>query len=96
MFAAFLFSQLVHTNIIGNRLMIFGTPYVSCYIAIIHAYLAEDVDTSRYPFSLLVGESCMHVVGALVYVLRIPERWYPGSFDIWVSTYYCFHSMSLA
>lgn len=28
---------------------------------------------------------CLYILGALFYALRVPERFFPGKFDIWVS-----------
>jgi len=73
------------------RLIIFGILYSSCYIPIVHAYLADDVDTTEYPILFLTSESIMHIVGAFFYVTRIPERYFPGSFDIWGASHQLFH-----
>lgn len=27
---------------------------------------------------------CLYILGALFYALRVPERFFPGKFDIWV------------
>jgi len=27
----------------------------------------------------------LYIVGAIIYAVRIPERLFPGKFDIWVS-----------
>ena len=32
----------------------------------------------------LILMSVLYVTGALIYAFRIPERFYPGRFDIWV------------
>jgi hypothetical protein len=29
---------------------------------------------------------CLYILGALFYALRVPERFFPGKFDIWVSS----------
>ena len=29
----------------------------------------------------------MYVTGAAIYASRVPERWFPGVFDIWVSSF---------
>lgn len=29
----------------------------------------------------------LYILGALLYALRVPERWFPGKFDIWVSIF---------
>lgn len=38
---------------------------------------------------LLMG--CLYVCGACFYMSRIPERLFPGKFDIWVSSHQVFH-----
>ena len=30
-------------------------------------------------------------LGAAIYALRVPERWYPGAFDLWFSSHQLFH-----
>lgn len=39
-------------------------------------------------FTFILG--LLYILGALLYALRVPERWFPGKFDIWVNirTYY--------
>lgn len=36
-------------------------------------------------FSRLLMIGLLYIMGALLYALRVPERWFPGKFDIWVS-----------
>lgn len=36
--------------------------------------------------SILVG--ILYILGALIYALRVPERFYPGKFDLTVSIYH--------
>ncbi len=38
---------------------------------------------------LLMG--CLYICGTCFYVTRIPERFFPGKFDIWVSSHQVFH-----
>ncbi|CAG8600144.1 739_t:CDS:2 [Paraglomus brasilianum] len=38
---------------------------------------------------LLMGG--MYIAGALIYGARVPERWFPGTFDIWGSSHQIFH-----
>lgn len=33
----------------------------------------------------LIGMAILYIIGATVYSARIPERLFPGRFDIWVS-----------
>ena len=34
----------------------------------------------------LVLMATLYIVGAVIYAVRIPERIFPGKFDIWVSS----------
>ncbi|TVY78554.1 ADIPOR-like receptor SPBC12C2.09c [Lachnellula suecica] len=38
-----------------------------------------------------VGEAIFYLLGALIYSIKIPERWNPGLFDIWGSSHQIFH-----
>ncbi|KAL3270949.1 hypothetical protein HHI36_021454 [Cryptolaemus montrouzieri] len=38
----------------------------------------------------------LYVIGALFYTLRVPERFFPGKFDIWLSSHQIFHVFVLA
>lgn len=31
------------------------------------------------------GTGLLYILGAMFYALRVPERWFPGKFDLWVS-----------
>ncbi len=37
-----------------------------------------------------------YVVGAMVYLFQIPERWWPGTFDLWFSSHQIWHLMIIA
>ncbi|EME41550.1 hypothetical protein DOTSEDRAFT_73832 [Dothistroma septosporum NZE10] len=41
--------------------------------------------------SWLVGQGALYIAGATIYAARVPERWRPGSFDIWGSSHQIFH-----
>jgi len=36
----------------------------------------------------------LYIIGAVVYAARVPERIWPGRFDIWVSHLHCKHKAS--
>lgn len=42
-------------------------------------------DISRASLGWLVLMGLLYILGAMFYALRIPERWFPGKFDLWVS-----------
>jgi adiponectin receptor len=33
----------------------------------------------------------LYLVGAFLYSARIPERWFPGTFDLWLHSHQIFH-----
>jgi adiponectin receptor len=43
-------------------------------------------DISRASLGWLVLMGLLYILGAMFYALRIPERWFPGKFDLWVSS----------
>ncbi|KAG0179752.1 hypothetical protein DFQ28_002241 [Apophysomyces sp. BC1034] len=51
--------------------------------------LSRSFDTIALANMIIMGAS--YVIGALIYGYRIPERWYPGSFNIWLSSHQIFH-----
>ncbi|VFR00010.1 unnamed protein product [Cuscuta campestris] len=52
----------------------------------------EAVHTTRY--EVLMG--ALYGIGALVYALRVPERWMPGKFDIAGHSHQLFHVLVVA
>ena len=42
----------------------------------------DTINTSAVWWLFLM--SVLYIAGALIYAFRIPERFYPGRFDIWV------------
>lgn len=42
-------------------------------------------DISRASLGWLILMGLLYILGAMFYALRIPERWFPGKFDLWVS-----------
>jgi len=42
-------------------------------------------------FGWLILMAFMYIAGATIYAMRIPERLWPGKFDIWFSSHQIFH-----
>lgn len=40
---------------------------------------------SQASLGWLILMGCLYILGALFYALRVPERFFPGKCDIWVS-----------
>ena len=45
----------------------------------------KAVDQVAIGWLLLMG--CLYITGALLYAVRIPERFFPGKLDIWVRNF---------
>ena len=55
-------------------------------IPFIHYVLSEEGGWDMvFPLQWLVLMAAIYIVGALIYGARIPERFWPGNFDIMVS-----------
>ncbi|KAI8820515.1 hemolysin-III related-domain-containing protein [Fimicolochytrium jonesii] len=46
---------------------------------------------SAVSFWYLIAMAACYLIGAFIYASRVPERWYPGSFDIWGHSHQIFH-----
>ena len=46
----------------------------------------KAVHEAQIPWLILMG--ILYITGALLYAMRIPERFFPGKVDIWVSIAY--------
>ncbi|KAI9490337.1 hemolysin-III related-domain-containing protein [Zychaea mexicana] len=59
----------------------------------LHGVIIYGFGNSADTISLwnLVLMAVAYVGGALIYGCRIPERWYPGSFNIWFASHQIFH-----
>ncbi len=44
----------------------------------------------------LVTSGALYIVGALLYAMRVPERFYPGRFDYLGASHQIFHCLILA
>ena len=70
--------------------VIFGLYGVVPSIHILLRDGPEKVQTAFAPWGLLLM-AVMYIFGAGLYVLRIPERFFPGRFDVWGSSHQWFH-----
>lgn len=41
----------------------------------------------NFPIRKISLMALCHLSGAAIYVLRVPEKFWPGTFDIWVSEF---------
>lgn len=79
------------------RAMMFVAMGLSAVFPVVHGVQAFGIDYLNKTIALpwLVSHGILYIVGAAIYATRIPERWYPGSFDIWGSSHQIFHVLIL-
>lgn len=75
--------------------MAFG---LSGVVPAIHYMLMEGLlsKISRHSIGWLVLMGTLYILGAIVYTLRIPEKWFPGKCDIWLQSHQIFHVLVIA
>ncbi|KAL3316985.1 Adiponectin receptor protein 1 [Cichlidogyrus casuarinus] len=75
------------------RAALFVTLGASGVIPCLHfIHLAGFWDAILFPpLGWLVLMAILYVTGAVIYAMRIPERWSPGRFDIWFQSHQIFH-----
>lgn len=50
----------------------------------LHYILSDDIRVTLFYASWLILMAAFYIGGAIIYALRIPERFLPGYFDLWV------------
>ncbi|XP_055848557.1 adiponectin receptor protein isoform X2 [Episyrphus balteatus] len=80
------------------RAGVFMSFGLSGVIPAIHYLLMEGWinSISRASLGWLVLMGLLYIIGALLYALRVPERWFPGKFDIWFQSHQLFHILVIA
>lgn len=66
----------------------FLTFGLSGIIPAVHYTLIEGFDyaITRASMGWLILMGALYVIGALLYAVRVPERFFPGKCDLWVSS----------
>lgn len=68
------------------RAVIFVGLASSGVVPIAHVAIIEGIKgLDKYPLSNILVTSAAFSAGTVVYVYRIPEKQFPGLFDVWVS-----------
>lgn len=75
------------------RAAVFMTFGLSGIIPAIHFGVVEGWFTkvSQQSLGWLILMGVLYIFGALLYALRVPERWFPGKCDIWFHSHQIFH-----
>ncbi|KAH8383561.1 hypothetical protein KR009_009314 [Drosophila setifemur] len=80
------------------RAGVFMSFGLSGVIPAIHYSIMEGwfSQMSRASLGWLILMGLLYITGALLYALRVPERWFPGKFDIWGQSHQIFHILVIA
>ncbi|XP_073819155.1 adiponectin receptor protein-like isoform X2 [Musca autumnalis] len=89
------FSEPAFRPLRAGVFMCFG---LSGVIPAIHYGVMEgwfsQISQSSLGWLVLMG--FLYILGALLYALRVPERWFPGKFDLWFQSHQLFHILVIA
>ncbi|PKY38826.1 putative hemolysin-III channel protein Izh2 [Rhizophagus irregularis] len=80
------------------RASLFIAMGLSAFVPLIHAIFIYGIqlcfDVISLKWLLLMG--ALYITGAVIYGARVPEKWYPGTFDIYGSSHQIFHFFVIA
>jgi len=79
------------------RAAMFVAMGLSAVFPVVHGLQTRGVEilNKTIAFPWLAGHGILYIVGATIYATRVPERWYPGKFDIYCSSHQIFHVLVL-
>ena len=62
-------------------------------VPFVHIYMRDGYTYSSNAYSLwgIVAMAATYIGGGALYAFRIPERFWPGKFDVWASSHQIFH-----
>ena len=80
------------------RATMFVAMGLSAVIPVIHGLRLYGIEgmEDRIGLRWLVAQGITYILGASIYARRIPEKWYPGTFDIFGASHQIFHVFVLA
>jgi len=76
------------------RALVFFSFAISGVLPFLHWLTVQDwfsVSNLRFSLICLMSMAVLYILGAVLYAMRIPERWKPGAFDIHLHSHQLFH-----
>ncbi|KAF1842221.1 HlyIII-domain-containing protein [Cucurbitaria berberidis CBS 394.84] len=75
------------------RALMFVLMGLSAVFPVLHGIRLYGVEQLRKSIGLdwVVLQGVLYIAGAALYAARVPEKWSPGTFDIWGSSHQIFH-----
>ncbi|CAO2648151.1 Nn.00g090730.m01.CDS01 [Neocucurbitaria sp. VM-36] len=77
------------------RALMFVLMGLSAVFPVLHGIRLYGVEQLRKSIGLdwVVLQGVLYIAGAAIYAARVPEKWSPGTFDIWGSSHQIFHTL---
>ncbi|KAJ3104385.1 hypothetical protein HDU96_008935, partial [Phlyctochytrium bullatum] len=84
---ATLSKRLSHPKYRNLRTTLFLSLGLAGLVPLVHSMVLYGTDFAYKAMSLqyLGIMGCLYVLGALIFASRVPERWWPGKFDLWLT-----------
>jgi len=75
------------------RSVSFAVLGLSAFIPVVHGILLNgwEEQNRRMSITYFVGLGLLNGLGTAIYAMRIPERWFPGTFDVYGSSHQAMH-----
>uniref|UniRef100_A0A914C4G8 Uncharacterized protein n=1 Tax=Acrobeloides nanus TaxID=290746 RepID=A0A914C4G8_9BILA len=75
------------------RAIIFVVMGLSAMVPAFHFLITDGFHkiVDEGSFYWLISMAFLYIFGAFIYAMRIPERFYPGKFDVWFQSHQLFH-----
>lgn len=68
------------------RAAVFIALGASGFAPILHAALSPALTLDGFSLEYVIAQSAFYLLGTVLYVNRIPEKYWSGIFDVWVSS----------
>jgi adiponectin receptor len=80
-----------------RRIGVYFFTVASGIVPAVHAMLLLPLNPVTWPvYTGVAWMMLFYAVGVVFYAARIPERWYPGHFDLWFNSHQIWHGFVLA
>ena len=82
-----------HPSYRTMRFLMYCFLGISLFVPVAHGISINGWHAQNQPMSLeyFLGLGLLNFSGATIYAARIPERWFPGNFDIWGTSHQIMH-----
>lgn len=75
------------------RSLMFGLLGLSAFVPVVHGIILNgwELQGQRMAITYFMGLGLLNATGTVIYAARVPEKWYPKTFDIYGSSHQIMH-----